>query len=54
MSDAEQPPTGAHEHHDHDSTDGPGYATPQAAIEQADREQTAYLIETRAHTPAFP
>ena len=32
-------------HHDHDhGIDGPGYATPQAAIEQSDREKVAYVI----------
>jgi len=47
MSDAEQPThTEAHEHHDHNQHDieGPGYATPQAAIEEAEREQTAYVM----------
>ena len=44
MSDAE-PPAGDgstdHDHHDHV---GPGYATPQAAIEEADREKLAYVM----------
>jgi selenium-binding protein 1 len=30
--------------HDHGGHDGPGYATPQAAIEEAEREQTAYVM----------
>ncbi|MEF8908007.1 MAG: selenium-binding protein SBP56-related protein, partial [Haloarculaceae archaeon] len=46
MSDAEQPGEAeAHDHHDHDhGVDGPGYATPQAAIEEAEPEQTAYVM----------
>lgn len=45
MSDAEQPADSeAHEHHDHGDVEGPGYATPQAAIEEADREKTAYVM----------
>ena len=48
MSDSEQPPeTARHGHHDHGhdhAVDGPGYATPQSAVEQADREKTAYVM----------
>ena len=48
MSDSEQPPeTASHDHHDHGhdhAVDGPGYATPQAAVEEADRERTAYVM----------
>jgi selenium-binding protein 1 len=45
MSDAEQPETGSHEHHEHDhGVEGPGYATPQAAIEEAEPEETAYVM----------
>jgi selenium-binding protein 1 len=48
MSDSEQPPEtagqGYHDQgHDH-AVDGPGYATPQSAVEQADRETTAYVM----------
>ena len=44
MSDSEQPPEAeGHAHHDH-GVEGPGYATPQAAIEEADREKTAYVM----------
>ncbi|NHN64096.1 selenium-binding protein [Haloarcula sp. JP-Z28] len=44
MSDAEQPAESeTHDHHDHDH-EGPGYATPQAAIEAAEPEQTAYVM----------
>jgi len=42
MSNTEQP-TGSEEH-DHHDVEGPGYATPQAAIEQAEREKTAYVM----------
>ncbi len=53
MSDAESPSDDAagdaHSHADHSGSDahdhaGPGYATPQAAIEQADREELAYVM----------
>ena len=46
MSDADQPHDAApHAHHDHDrGVEGPGYATPQAAIEEAERETTAYVM----------
>ena len=46
MSDAERPGDAEpHAHHDHeDGVEGPGYATPQAAIEDAEREQTAYVM----------
>jgi selenium-binding protein 1 len=46
MSDAEQPGDAEpHAHHDHDrEVEGPGYATPQAAIEEAGREKTAYVM----------
>jgi selenium-binding protein 1 len=45
MSDAEQPDrAGAgRDHHDHDH-EGPGYATPQAAIEESDPETLAYVM----------
>ena len=44
MSDAEQPAESeTHDHHDHDH-EGPGYATPQAAIEAAEPERTAYVM----------
>lgn len=43
MSDADQPVTDPHAHHDHD-VEGPGYATPQAAIEQSVPEETAYVM----------
>jgi selenium-binding protein 1 len=44
MSDANQPhDADAHHEHDH-GVDGPGYASPQAAIEEADRETTAYVM----------
>jgi selenium-binding protein 1 len=42
MSDAEDP---AESHHDQDhGVAGPGYATPQAAIEESEREETAYVM----------
>ena len=48
MSDADQPhDADPHAHHDHDhdrGVEGPGYATPQAAIEEAERETTAYVM----------
>ncbi|WP_435360017.1 selenium-binding protein SBP56-related protein [Haloarchaeobius sp. DFWS5] len=48
MSDADNP-TGdadAHSHHDHEHHDhhGPGYATPQAAIEESEPEELAYVM----------
>lgn len=44
MSDAEHPATtDAHHDHDHD-VEGPGYATPQAAIEQSEPEEIAYVM----------
>ncbi|MFB6156355.1 MAG: selenium-binding protein SBP56-related protein [Haloferacaceae archaeon] len=49
MSDAERPVdagSGAgtdHDHHDHD-IEGPGYATPQAAIEESEPEEVAYVM----------
>jgi selenium-binding protein 1 len=43
MSDAEQPSADAHAHHDH-GHDGPGYATPQAAIEESTPEELAYVM----------
>jgi len=44
MSDAERPSDaeGDHEHEHHHG--GPGYATPQAAIEESEREKTAYVM----------
>jgi len=45
MSDAEQPAeSGTHDHHEHHDHEGPGYATPQAAIEEAEPERTAYVM----------
>ncbi|MFB6301473.1 MAG: selenium-binding protein SBP56-related protein [Haloferacaceae archaeon] len=44
MSDAEPP---GEPHHDHDhahDVEGPGYATPQAAIEESDPETLAYVM----------
>ncbi|WP_436346183.1 selenium-binding protein SBP56-related protein [Natronorubrum sp. FCH18a] len=45
MSDVSAPddvePDHDHEHHHHE---GPGYATPQAAIEEGDREKLAYVM----------
>ncbi|GAB3667173.1 selenium-binding protein SBP56-related protein [Halopiger thermotolerans] len=41
-SDAEPEPEHDHEHH-HDH-EGPGYATPQAAIEEGEREKLAYVM----------
>ncbi|MFB6111717.1 MAG: selenium-binding protein SBP56-related protein [Halobacteriaceae archaeon] len=43
MSDTEQRGDIDHDQHRHDH-DGPGYATPQAAIEESDREQVAYVM----------
>ena len=47
MSDAEQPSDPEtehhHAHHDH-SPEGPGYTTPQAAIEQSEPEEVAYVM----------
>jgi selenium-binding protein 1 len=46
MSDAESPDAEVHEHHEHDHGDheGPGYTTPQAAIEESEPEKTAYVM----------
>jgi selenium-binding protein 1 len=54
MSDADRSGTGSsdddrtHSHaahdHDHDGIEGPGYATPQAAIEQSEPEAVAYVM----------
>ncbi|MFU8868568.1 selenium-binding protein SBP56-related protein [Natronococcus sp.] len=45
MSDADNPtdaePGHDHEHHGHE---GPGYATPQAALEEGEREELAYVM----------
>ncbi|MCT9094820.1 selenium-binding family protein [Haloarchaeobius sp. HME9146] len=35
---------GDHAHHEHHEHHGPGYATPQAAIEEGDREKLAYVM----------
>ncbi|MFC7154782.1 selenium-binding protein SBP56-related protein [Halomarina halobia] len=43
MSDADNPATDAHEHHHHHH-EGPGYVTPQAAIEESEPEEVAYVI----------
>jgi len=54
MSDADQRGDAEpHAHHDHDhehGVEGPGYATPQAAIEEAEREETAYVMGLYAGT----
>ncbi|SFK85349.1 selenium-binding protein 1 [Halogranum rubrum] len=47
MSDADTPHESAeHSHHDHDHHDhhGPGYSTPQAAIEESEPEELAYVM----------
>ena len=44
MSDAEHPEGEAHAHHDHGGVEGPGYATPQAAIEESEPEEIAYVM----------
>ncbi len=46
MSDTDQPTeTHAHSEHDHDhGVEGPGYATPQAAIEESEPEKVAYVM----------
>ncbi len=45
MSDAESPTDmSSADHEDHDHHVGPGYATPQAAIEQAEPEKLAYVM----------
>ncbi|MEF8863782.1 MAG: selenium-binding protein SBP56-related protein, partial [Haloarculaceae archaeon] len=48
MSDAERPDDTAaepdHDHHDHHDHEGPGYATPQAAIEESEPEELAYVM----------
>ncbi|WP_158056667.1 selenium-binding protein SBP56-related protein [Halorussus halophilus] len=46
MSDTESPSeASAHEHHEHHhDVEGPGYATPQAAVEQSEREKVAYVM----------
>ncbi|QIB73873.1 selenium-binding protein [Halogeometricum borinquense] len=44
MSDTESPgESGAHEH-EHHEVEGPGYATPQAAIEESEPESVAYVM----------
>ena len=45
MSDAQQPDdtTARTDHEEHD-TEGPGYATPQAAIEESEPEEVAYVM----------
>ena len=59
MSDTESPDeAAAHEHHEHDhDVEGPGYATPQAAIEEAERETVAYVpslyVGTDVDAPDF-
>jgi selenium-binding protein 1 len=54
MSDADQRGDAEpHAHHDHDhgtGVEGPGYATPQAAIEESEREETAYVMGLYAGT----
>jgi len=44
MSDAERTATGGHSHHEHHEAEGPGYVTPQAAIEESERETMAYVV----------
>ena len=45
MSDAQQPDdTTAHTDHEEHDTEGPGYATPQAAIEESEPEAVAYVM----------
>jgi len=45
MSDAETPDESAHGTHEHrHGVEGPGYATPQAAIEESEREKLAYVV----------
>jgi selenium-binding protein 1 len=44
MSDAEHPDHAGHDHHDHHDHEGPGYATPQAAIEESEPEELAYVM----------
>ncbi|WP_435334370.1 selenium-binding protein SBP56-related protein [Haloarchaeobius sp. TZWWS8] len=45
------------DHHDHGSHTGPGYATPQAAIEESEREKLAYVmglyVGTEVDAPDF-
>ncbi len=59
MSDAETPPDAHHEHdHEgHHEVEGPGYATPQAAIEESEREKVAYVmglyVGTEVDAPDF-
>jgi len=42
MSDAEHPSDAEHDHDHHG--EGPGYATPQAAIEESEPEEIAYVM----------
>lgn len=44
MSDTQQPDETRADHAHHEHTDGPGYATPQAAIEESDPEEVAYVM----------
>jgi selenium-binding protein 1 len=45
MSDAETPESeDEHAHHDHHDHQGPGYTTPQAAIEESEHEEVAYVM----------
>ncbi|WP_121744226.1 selenium-binding protein SBP56-related protein [Natronorubrum halophilum] len=44
MSDANTGGSEAGSDHDHDHHTGPGYASPQAAIEEGEREQLAYVM----------
>ncbi|MFC6765626.1 selenium-binding protein SBP56-related protein [Natrinema soli] len=45
MSDASAPGDVEPDHgHDHDHHEGPGYSTPQAAIEEGERERLAYVM----------
>ncbi|AEH36230.1 selenium-binding protein SBP56-related protein [Halopiger xanaduensis] len=48
MSDASTPgdaePEPEHDHEHHHDHEGPGYATPQAAIEEGEREKLAYVM----------
>ena len=51
MSDAETPSEVDHSHHEHHA-EGPGYTTPQAAIEESEPEELAYVMGLYAGTDA--
>ena len=51
MSDSHQPEHEAHTAHEHGhEAHGPGYLTPQAAIEESSHEKTAYVLGLRVGT----